>query len=63
MLVLSLTIFGANLVRKASTFMGMAILITAVSIYTLGSFQGENFVTVLTKDFGSCGFKTYQKQF
>ncbi|EGY79436.1 hypothetical protein [Peptoniphilus indolicus] len=61
MLVLSLTIFGANLVRKASTFMGMAILITAVSIYTLGSFQGENFVTVLTKDFGSCGFKNLPK--
>lgn len=57
MLVLSLTIFGANLVRKASTFMGIAILVTAISIYTLGSFQGENFVTVLTKDFGSFGFE------
>lgn len=57
MLVLSLTIFGSNLVRRASTFMGVAILITAVSIYTLGSFQGESFIEVMTRDFGSFGFE------
>ena len=31
-----MTIFGADLVRAASTYMGIAILVTAVSIYAVG---------------------------
>lgn len=55
-LVLALTIFGAGLVRKASTFMGMAILITAISIYTIGAFKGQNFMEVFRADFSASGF-------
>ena len=36
LLVLCLTIFGADLVRMASTYMGIAILVTAVAIYAVG---------------------------
>ena len=36
-LVLLLTIFGAGIVRAASTYMGIAILITAITIYAIGT--------------------------
>ncbi len=38
-LVLVLTIFGAGIVRAASTYMGIAILVTAISIYAVGIFN------------------------
>ena len=39
--VLCLTIFGANVVRMASTYMGMSILVTAIVIYGMGIMKGQ----------------------
>lgn len=55
-LVLVLTIFGANLVRTATTYMGIAILVTAITIYTIGIFKGENIFSILSADFTKAGF-------
>ena len=56
LLVLSLTIFGADLVRAASTYMGIAILVTAVSIYAVGVVASGNLQNALWKDFETQGF-------
>lgn len=51
-LVLLLTIFGAGIVRAASTYMGIAILVTAITIYAIGIFKSESpLFTVLSADF------------
>lgn len=56
-IVMLLTIFGADLVRKASTYMGMGILTTAILIYTIGIFKCETPVTVvMSTDFAENGF-------
>ena len=56
-LVLLLTIFGAGVVRAASTYMGLAILITAITIYAVGIFKSDNSVlSVMLADFGEKGF-------
>ena len=56
-LVLMLTIFGAGIVRAASTYMGIAILVTAISIYAIGIFKSGNSIgSVLTADFQTTGF-------
>ncbi|WP_312635835.1 hypothetical protein [Oscillibacter sp.] len=60
-LVLTLTIFGANLVRLASTYMGMAILVIAISIYAIGITKGENIATVLSASFQNTGFSMFPK--
>lgn len=55
--VLVLTIFGAGIVRAASTYMGIAILITAITIYTVGIFKSDSTITsVLAADFTQRGF-------
>lgn len=55
--VLVLTIFGAGIVRAASTYMGIAILITAITIYTVGIFKSHSSITsVLAADFTERGF-------
>ena len=55
--VLVLTIFGAGIVRAASTYMGIAILITAITIYTVGIFKSDSAITtVLAADFTERGF-------
>jgi uncharacterized membrane protein YkvI len=55
--VLTLTIFGAGIVRAASTYMGIAILVTAITIYTVGIFKsGSGIRTVLAADFQTAGF-------
>ena len=51
LLVLALTIFGASLVRMASTYMGIAILITAITIYAVGTVKSGNLFDVLAADF------------
>lgn len=38
-IVLALTIFGADLVRKATTYMGIGILITSILIFAIGIFM------------------------
>ena len=56
-LVLVLTIFGAGIVRAASTYMGIAILVTAITIYTVGIFNSEKSIfDVLAADFQTEGF-------
>ena len=55
--VLVLTIFGAGIVRAASTYMCIAILITAITIYTVGIFKSDSAITsVLAADFTQRGF-------
>ena len=59
--VLVLTIFGATLVRMASTYMGLAILITAITIYTVGIVKGGNLGAMLQADFQTTGFGNIPK--
>lgn len=54
--VLFLTIFGASLVRMASTYMGLAILVTAITIYTIGIFKSGTVRSVFAADFQTAGF-------
>lgn len=60
-LVLLLTIFGADLVRKVSTYMGIAILVTAITIYTIGIFKSKTLFTVMSADFSTVGFRNIPK--
>lgn len=60
--VLLLTIFGAGLVRAASTYMGIAILVTAIAIYTVGIFKsGQSLGQILAADFNEMGFGNIPK--
>lgn len=61
MIILLLTIFGADLVRKVSTVMGMVILVTAISIYLIGSTKGVNIGTVFAADYVEYGFQNVPK--
>lgn len=55
--VLTLTIFGAGIVRAASTYMGIAILVTAITIYTVGIFKSDSSITaIFSADFAEKGF-------
>lgn len=60
-LILLLTIFGADLVRKVSTYMGIAILVTAITIYTIGIFKSKTLFTVMSADFSAVGFRNIPK--
>ena len=61
-LVLLLTIFGAGIVRAASTYMGIAILVTAITIYAIDIFKSESpLFTVLSADFRTTGFANVPK--
>ena len=61
-IVLMLTIFGAGIVRAASTWMGIAILVTAISIYAIGIFKSDSSLfTVLASDFTKTGFGNMPK--
>lgn len=55
-IVLALTMFGADLVRKVSTIMGVVILVSAVGIYLVGCFKGENIVNIFALDYMKFGF-------
>lgn len=61
-IIFFLTIFGAGLVRRATTYMGMAILamvaiIFSVGIYMAGSVEGTQvFTAVMAQDFAANGF-------
>lgn len=60
--VLTLTIFGAGIVRAASTYMGIAILVAAITIYTVGIFKsGSGIRSVLAADFAVSGFGNMPK--
>ncbi|MBQ4652440.1 MAG: hypothetical protein IJB78_06970, partial [Oscillospiraceae bacterium] len=61
-IVMALTIFGAGLVRAASTYMGIAILVSAIAIYIVGIFKSEASVgSVLAANFSEAGFANLPK--
>lgn len=61
-IVMSLTVFGAGLVRAASTYMGIIILITAIAIYVIGMFKApDSFGSVFAADFTKSGFTNLPK--
>jgi len=61
-IVMVLTIFGADVVRKASSYMSIGILVTAIAIYIIGIFKApESFGSVFSADFAANGFKNVPK--
>lgn len=61
-IVMILTIFGAGLVRSASTYMGIAILVTAIAIYVIGIFKAPVSVASVMRDhFAADGFAKLPK--
>lgn len=61
-IVLALTIFGASVVRKATTYMGIIILVTAITIYIVGIFRSQvSFGSVISTDFSANGFANLPK--
>lgn len=61
-IVLVLTIFGADLVRKATAYMGIIILVTAITIYAIGIVKGgASLGDILKADFASNGFGSVKK--
>lgn len=61
LVVLFLTIFGVDLIRRASTYMGIVILVLAVSIYTIGLLNGHNLLDVMRVDFSVHGWSQLPK--
>lgn len=62
LVVMALTIFGAGLVRAASTYMGIAILVSAIAIYIVGVFKAPETVgSVVRADFAENGFSALPK--
>ena len=61
LVVLFLTIFGVDLIRRASTYMGVVILVLAVSIYTVGLLNGHNLLDVMRVDFSAHGWSQLPK--
>lgn len=61
-IVMLLTIFGADLVRKASTYMGLGILVSAIAIYIIGIFKADvSVASVISADFSASGFSQMPK--
>lgn len=60
-LVFFMTIFGSKIVRNVSTFMGIAILVTAITIYTIGIIKGNSIGEILKADFKTTGFGNVPK--
>ena len=57
LIILALTIFGVSLVRRASTVMGIAILATAIIIFTIGIFLAPDIKGNVAASFQADGFK------
>ncbi len=55
-IVLFLTIFGAGLVRRASTVMGLGILATALTIFIIGIVRAPNLAETFRASFAETGF-------
>lgn len=56
-LILFLTIFGIDLIRKVSSYMGIVILVLSITIYTIGTLNGQNLFDLLRVDFQMQGFE------
>lgn len=61
LVILLLSIFGANIVRMGSSYMGLAILVLSMLIYFIGLFKGENLFSVMKADFSNVGFSMVPK--
>ena len=59
--ILLLSIFGANLVRMGSSYMGLAILVLSLVIYFYGLVKGVNLFDTLKASFASDGFSKVPK--
>ena len=61
-IIFFLTIFGAGLVRRATTYMGIAILAMVIMIFSVGIYMGGSiegtqfFTTAMSQDFATNGF-------
>lgn len=61
-IVMLLTIFGAGLVRAASAYMGIAILVSAIAIYIIGIFKSETPISaVISANMQANGFDNLPK--
>ena len=56
LIVLVLTIFGAGLIRTASTYFSIAILVSTITIFIIGLFKGEHLGTILATNYTETGF-------
>ncbi len=59
--ILFLTIFGVDLILKASTYMGIVILVLALSTYAYGLFHGHNLLESMRVSFGELGWSQLGK--
>ena len=59
--ILLLSIFGANLVRMGSSYMGLAILVLSLVIYFYGLVKGVNLFDSMKSSFASTGFSNVPK--
>lgn len=55
-IILCFTIFGAGFLRTVGSFMGIAILISSLLIYAIGSYMGDGILNVVSLDFSVNGF-------
>lgn len=55
-MILLLSIFGAELIRKASTYMGTVILVLALSIYLIGIIKSDGLGQAMSLSFAEQGF-------
>jgi Uncharacterized membrane protein len=55
-IVLLLTIFGAGIIRMASTYFSITILLSAITIFIFGLFKGQNIMGLLSANFTETGF-------
>ena len=56
--ILLLSIYGAELVRKASTYMGTVILVMSITIYLIGICTGHNLGSTISESYASVGMST-----
>lgn len=56
LVILLLSIFGAHIVRMGSSYMGIAILVTSLSIFFYGMVKGDNVLALMAQNFADKGF-------
>lgn len=61
LLILVLSIFGADLIRKASTYMGTVILVLSILIYVIGIVKSDGLFASMSMDFAAQGFSQVPK--
>ena len=59
--ILLLSIFGAELIRKASTYMGTVILVLSITVYLIGIIKSDGLFTHMGLSFADLGFSNLGK--